>query len=267
MDDSFKGPGPGAAPYMPFMIELNNVLVFGGEKGEGLQKTEKLSLYARNVTVIPGGPIPDNAPVWDMSFVFSRGPVRYVAEDLAFPQEKSAEILPVSVKALFEPFIHQGEKKSQWWFGLKSARRQLRQLLQDRDYVVSDLPHPAYNEILHQECKRLGIRHTVIDNKEYSDTWFMSLVDAGPILAGISTRGNCAFYSRQLRQELEQDFRRRAPLARTLTRLRDELPRKGRHQGLQDAYASSRFIELVKTGREQEALELAHSIIDENKER
>ncbi|NCN41385.1 hypothetical protein GW916_09060, partial [bacterium] len=210
--------------------------------------------------------IPDNAPVWDGMFVFSAGPLRYVAEDLAFPSEKTAEILPACAAELLMPFIHQGRKKAHWWFGLKSAQQRLETLFQGVDYIVSDLKDRAQNEVLHFLCKKMGIRHTVIDNKELSDTWFMSLIDSGSIVAAISTRGNCAFYAKKLREELQQEFQDRAPLARTLARLRNELLPQKRRQGLKKVYDSTEFLLLARAGKEKEALSLAQNIIHDRKE-
>lgn len=222
-------PPPDRPPYLPFMLGLQNVLVLGGERGEGLQKTEKLSLYAKQVTVVPENDqsswakTAPEAPLHGQDLIFPPGPVRWVAEKLWFTTERRARIAPHSAA----------------WYCARPWR--LKRFLKTFDFVCSDLVNRRENELIHRVCSSLHIRHTVVDTKDLSDTWFMGLVDAGPVLAGISSRGNCAFYSKKLREELELDFSQRAPLAKALAELRAALPRNNREEVLEKAWKDPHF--------------------------
>lgn len=262
-----KRAGPASAggrvpPYMPFMIGIRRALVFAGERGEGLQKAEKLALYAGEVVVVSesdpatwtaesaGGRWRDKQTGSSAKhIVFGPGPTRFVDETLAFAREVEAEVLPHAAA---------------YYTG---SRRRLRNLLAGFDFICSDLSDEAANLAVHAEATRLGIRHTVIDTKQLSDTWFMSLIDAGSLVAGISSRGGAAFYTRKLREELTAEFFARAPLGDILNRVREESPVDLRRRVLETVWADGDFQNLVG-GKDYEgalarAQELARELADE----
>lgn len=238
MNSYLPNPPPNRPPYLPFMLGLQKVIVFAGERGEGLQKVEKLALYAQELVLVPENPpatwasTAPEAPLRGTELVFEPGPVRWVAENLAFTKERRVRVL---------------EHTASWYL---ARPWRIRGLLRGVDYVCSDLLSRPNNEALHRICHKKHIRHTVVDTKDLSDTWFMSLVDSGPLVAGISSRGNCAFYSKKLREELEQDFAQRAPLAQALGELRSALPRKNRSTVLEAAWNDPLFRTLARSNPE-----------------
>lgn len=87
--------------------------------------------------------------------------------------------------------------------GFRNPEELLTKTLPAYDFVCSACTDDALNSHIHELCGRYGIRHTVIDNKAYSDTWFMSVAGTGPLLAALSTRGQASITLPTMRQELE----------------------------------------------------------------
>ena len=228
--------------YMPFMIGLNRVLVFAGERGEGLQKSEKLALFADEVYVIPEihprEIIKDEAP-YDkdtQSFVFKPGPVRWVKEKLIFKKEVLAKVHPVSANTLAKNFF------------------KFRKLIKSANYICSDLSDRKLNERIHKICTKLRIRHTIVDTKDLSDTWFMSIIDAGSLLTAISTRGGVAYFARKTREELESLIQERGEMAQILADFRALIPREKREEALEAIYHDERFRELMNEKKSTEVI-------------
>lgn len=177
--------------FMPLMVELRRALVFGGERGEGLQKTEKLALFADELLVVPES-LP--APAW---IDFPAGPIRHGGEALAFAAGRRVAVHP-----------------------RPAGRRGLGRLLAGVDFVCSDLADAGLNRHIAAQCRRRGIRCNVIDNKELSDVWFMSLIDEPGLLAGLSSRGECAYASKAARLALRPAVARQGRIGRIYSQAR-----------------------------------------------
>jgi siroheme synthase (precorrin-2 oxidase/ferrochelatase) len=254
----------GEAGYLPMMLGLHSVVVFGGESGEGLAKTEKLALYAPRVRVVP---VLDAAGLaalasgrpelfqggagqgWRLRF--PAGPVRHIEERLEFREERSALLDAHDVA----------------WYLTPGRETELAALLAGADFVCTDLDNEAWNETLHHACQAAGIRHVAVDRKRWSDTWFMSLVDSGNLVAGLSSRGASPFYLKQMRRELENGFPARARVAAALQAvgrgLLAGMDREARLSALEAVYRDPGFRGLAESGPVDAALARAAAVITE----
>ena len=206
--------------YMPLMIDLKKVVVFGGERGEGLQKTEKLARYADDLLVVPEGCFEGEAILLDA------GPLPHVGERLSLERERR-----IAVAA--EP----------------AAPANIERFIANATFVVSDLADRSLNELIFAVCRSRGILCNVIDTKELCSVWFMSLVDTPHIIAAISSKGECAYYAKQTRIELEGELDRRAPVAAILADIRPRIrPGARRAQILEAVYRDRDFQGAVETG-------------------
>lgn len=179
------------AMYMPMMIDVRRAVVFGGEREEGLQKTEKLAVFADDLLVVPET---EAAPG---QIRLEAGRLNRVPESLRLEEPRLVPVAPRAARLELIP-EHVG----------------------GADFVTSDLEDPALNRAIYQHCEEEGILCNVIDVKELCNVWFMSVVDTENMLAGISTRGSCAFYAQRTRIELEEQFERRSEIARVFAELR-----------------------------------------------
>jgi len=179
---------------MPLMIDLKRVVIFGGERGEGLQKAEKLSLFADELLVVPESPYPHR------NIDLAAGRLPHVGENL----HRST---PRSIPVAAEPASI-----------LNAAR-----YIAGANFVVSDLADRAVNERIAALCEESSTLCNVIDTRDLCNTWFMSLIDNPHLIAAVSSKGGCAYYARQTRIELEQEFAEREPVAEILTGIRDRL--------------------------------------------
>lgn len=180
--------------YMPFMVDVQRAVVFGGEREEGLQKTEKMAVYADDLLVVPET---NDAPE---TIELDAGPLRRVPESLSLDAPRSVPVAP-------EP----------------ARSGNLGEYVGDATFVTSDLEDESLNQELYELCRERNVLCNVIDVKEQCDTWFMSVIDVPNMIAGISTKGGCAFYSQRTRIELEEEFRERSEASRVFTEIREQL--------------------------------------------
>lgn len=180
--------------YMPFMIDVQRAVVFGGEREEGLQKTEKMAVFADELLVVPES---EEAPE---TIELDAGPLRRVPESLSLDE-------PRSVPVASEP----------------ARSGNLGEYVGDATFVTSDLEDEDLNQELYELCRERNVLCNVIDVKEQCDTWFMSVIDVPNMIAGISTKGGCAFYSQRTRIEMEEQFEHRSEVSRVFTEMRENL--------------------------------------------
>ncbi len=218
--------------YMPLMIDVRRAVVFGGERGEGLQKTEKLSVYADELLVVPESVFPAEF------ILLAAGRLPHVGEELSLGTERR---VPVAAEA--------------------AAAGNAGRFIEGATFVVSDLRDRSLNETISGLCRARGILCNVIDTKDLCSTWFMSLIDTPHLLAGISSKGGCAYYARQTRIELEEEFRSREPVAEILVDLRDRVPSGvERNEVLDAVYRDGEFSRLRREGRWIEARSRAEAL-------
>lgn len=180
--------------YMPFMVDIKKAVVFGGERDEGLQKTEKMAVFADELLVVPED---DQAPD---SIRLEEGPLRRVPESLELKEDR---IIPVADST--------------------ADASNIEKFIEGATFVTSDLEDESLNQAITKSCQERNILCNIIDVKELCDTWFMSVIDEPNMIAGLSTKGGCAFYSQRTRIELEKDFEHRSQTSRVFTELRDRL--------------------------------------------
>ncbi|MFB6356179.1 MAG: bifunctional precorrin-2 dehydrogenase/sirohydrochlorin ferrochelatase [bacterium] len=180
--------------YMPLMIDLERVVVFGGEREEGLQKTEKLAVFADELIVVPES---NEAPE---EIVLEQGPLNRVPESLELAERR---VIPIHEEPV--------------------ATQNIPELIEGATFVTSDLEDEQLNQRIAEVCERKNILCNIIDVKELCNTWLMSVVDTPNIIAGLSTKGGCAFYSQRTRVELEEEFEHRSGVSKIFTELRNGL--------------------------------------------
>ena len=181
--------------YMPLMVNIRRAVVFGGERGEGLQKTQKLALFADELLVVP------EAPVATSTLVFPAGKLSELKEKLELPQQREVPVHPVV-----------------------AAKCDLDAVIRGATFLVSDLLDEHLNQQIAQAGERAGVLVNVIDTKPLCNTWFMSLIETPHLLAGLSTKGHAAFFSARLRKKLEPWFARQENEADFWIKVRQFLP-------------------------------------------
>ncbi len=228
---------------MPFMIQIRKAVVFAGERGEGLQKVEKLSIYADQVLVIP------EKHCDYQEILFPAGPIVHGTEILEFSSAKTAK---VQAKI--------------------ANKNNYKQAIKGADFVCSDLLDRKLNQKIFAYCKKKGIRCNVIDTKDLCDTWFMSLIDVPGMLVGISSKGGCAYYSKQSRQELHEQIRARGQMSLALVEVKEFIKQANNKMDgptlglsviptLAKVYNDQTFRNFMAREQNQDALEYARSIV------
>lgn len=180
--------------YMPFMVDVRKAVVFGGERDEGLQKTEKMAVFADELLVVPET---SEAPG---EIRLEAGPLERVPESLSLDE-------PRTVPVAEEP----------------ATKQNVSGYVDGATFVTSDLEDPDLNSAIYRAAKDKNVLCNIIDVKEKCNTWFMSVIDTPNMIAGLSTKGGCAFYAQRTRIELEEEFETRSEVSRLFTDLRDEL--------------------------------------------
>ena len=212
---------------MPLMVDVGKVVVFGGERGEGRQKAEKLSCFSDRVLVVPesaGG---------ESELVFGPGQPSLLNEQL-----RGDEIRRVPVAAEAASLANIG------------------QFVEGCRFVCSDLQDDGLNREIVRQAQQRGILYNVIDNKALCNVWFMSLIDNPSCVVGLSSNGSCAWYARRMREELTPEFARRSREAVIFRELRDLLRERRQPQYvdvLDRIYSDRRFRRLIRRSRWEKA--------------
>jgi siroheme synthase-like protein len=72
------------------------------------------------------------------------------------------------------------------------------------DYVVAAVGVRDIDRQIAQDCRAAGIPVNVVDDIEFCDFIFPSIVKRGKLTVAISTSGSSPLYARMLRQQLEE---------------------------------------------------------------
>ena len=72
------------------------------------------------------------------------------------------------------------------------------------DYVVAAVGEREIDRQIARDCRAEGIPVNVVDDIEYCDFIFPSIVKRGKLTVAISTSGSSPLYARMLRQQLEE---------------------------------------------------------------
>ncbi len=195
--------------YMPLMVDIKKAVVFAGERGEGLQKTQKLALFADELLVVSEA-VPTAAEI-----VLPPGQPSEVAEKLLLKTERRVPVHPV-----------------------RATDADLDALVAGATFVTSDLADRALNERIVAAAHKHHVLCNIIDTRDLCDTWFMSLIETDHLIAGLSTKAQATYYATRLRKELEPKFRRWEREAAFTAALRTLLPPQGRLEALKKVWKS-----------------------------
>jgi|GEM_PF-3077234 len=216
--------------YMPLMIDLRRAVVFGGERGEGLQKTQKLSLFADELLVVPEGRFEGTA------ITLPAGRLSEVGEDLSLPQER---VVPVHPKR-----AHDSDLDS---------------LIQGASFVTSDLSDRRLNEQIASVAKTHNVLCNIIDTKDLCNAWFMSLLESPHLMGGWSTKATATFYVTRLRTEIQRRLPRWEKEAHFTALLREKILPQKRLEVLRKAWSSWRVRTVLRWRGVDAALRFALS--------
>jgi siroheme synthase (precorrin-2 oxidase/ferrochelatase) len=222
--------------YMPLMVDIKRAVVFAGERGEGLQKTQKLALFADELLVVSESP-PATAEI-----VLPAGKLSEVNEDLRLKTERRVPVHPVA-----------------------AAQADLDALIAGATFVTSDLADRALNERIAAVAKAHHVLCNVIDTRDLCDTWFMSLIETDHLMAGLSTKARATYYVTRLRQHLEPKFARWEREAAFTSAARDLLPQDGRLAGLKALWADPRIRFVLRWRGVEAALKIARTRIQKER--
>lgn len=214
--------------YMPLMVDMKRVVVFGGERGEGLQKTQKLALFADELLVVP------EAEGVGATIELPAGAQSELKEKLLLPRPRSVPVHPRAAARL------------RWG--------ELRRLVRDRTWVVSDLVDRRLNERIRAECRRQGVLCTVVDTKDLCSAWFMGLIQTEHLTVAVSSGGTISFFVPRLREYLTPLIEARETEASVLSTIRSSLAREEREEALGRLYANPEFRRLADAGTPYDAL-------------
>lgn len=219
--------------YMPLMVDIQRAVVFAGERGEGLQKTQKLALFADDLLVV------SEAPPTAHEIVIPAGKPSELNENLVLKAERVIPIHPVS-----------------------AAEADLDALIAGATFVTSDLTDRSLNERIRDVARRHHVLCNIIDTKDLCDTWFMSLIETDHLIAGLSTKAKATYYVTRLRKALEPRFARWELEAAYTATARERLRPDLRFRGLQKLWASTRIRLILFLFGPQAALAASQATID-----
>jgi siroheme synthase (precorrin-2 oxidase/ferrochelatase) len=222
--------------YMPLMVDVKRAVVFAGERGEGLQKTQKLALFADELLVV------SEAPPSSLEIVLPAGRQSELNEALALKAERRVPIHPV-----------------------RAADADLDALIAGATFVTSDLADRQLNERIAAAARRHHVLCNIIDTRDLCDTWFMSLIETDHLIAGLSTKATATYYVTRLRRELEPRFVRWEKEAAFTALAREQLVPQRRFSGLKRLWASRWIRTVLRWGGPQAALRSSRKrIVKEN---
>jgi precorrin-2 dehydrogenase/sirohydrochlorin ferrochelatase len=87
-------------------------------------------------------------------------------------------------------------------------------------FVILSLNNKELNENLCKICKNCNIMVNVVDNKDMSDIIFPAIIERENLLVAISTKGECPYYSKKLKEELTEFIDRKEREAKILINAR-----------------------------------------------
>lgn len=195
--------------YMPLMIDIKKAVVFAGERGEGLQKTQKLALFAEELLVV------SEADPASPTIVIPAGKPSELNENLILKAERRVPVHPV-----------------------RAADADLDALIAGVTFVTSDLTDRSLNERIAAAARKHRVLCNVIDTRDLCDTWFMSLIETDHLIAALSTKAKATYYATRLRTTLEPRFVRWEKEAAYTAAARELLPSQSRLAGLKALWAS-----------------------------
>lgn len=210
----------------------------------------------------PAGAIPLAAPEPEhyMPLMVGLRQVLLLGAEHPEGQEKAAKLggFARNVTTMTEADLHLSR-------GFRNPEELLAHTLPGHDFVCSACTDEALNTVIHELCGRYGIRHTVIDNKACSDTWFMSIAGTGPLLAALSTRGQASITLPRLRKDLESWVEEREGIVSLVRELSHKylahLSRAKRSRTLASILADEDCIALARRGELVKALARAREML------
>jgi len=77
-------------------------------------------------------------------------------------------------------------------------------LSEELSFVILSLDNKELNRKLCSICKKNKIMVNVVDDKELSDIIFPAVIERENLLVAISTKGECPYYSKKLKEEIAE---------------------------------------------------------------
>ncbi len=93
-------------------------------------------------------------------------------------------------------------------------------LTDEISFVVLALNNKELNQKLCKICKENKILVNLVDDKELSDIIFPAIIERDNLLVAISTKGECPYYSKKLKEELSEFMDRKDKEAKILINAR-----------------------------------------------
>ena len=90
----------------------------------------------------------------------------------------------------------------------------------DISFVILSLNNKDLNRKLCNICKKNRIMVNVVDDKELSDIIFPAVIEKENLLIAISTKGECPYYSKKLKEEIAEFIDRKDKEAKILINAR-----------------------------------------------
>ncbi|MEN6379733.1 MAG: bifunctional precorrin-2 dehydrogenase/sirohydrochlorin ferrochelatase [Methanofastidiosum sp.] len=90
----------------------------------------------------------------------------------------------------------------------------------DTSFVILSLNNKELNRKLCNICKKNRIMVNVVDDKELSDIIFPAVIEKENLLIAISTKGECPYYSKKLKEEIAEFIDRKDKEAKILINAR-----------------------------------------------
>lgn len=208
--------------YMPLMVDIKSVTVFGGERGEGLQKTQKLSLFADQIVVVP------EARGTASTIDLPAGAQSELKEKLFLKAPRSIPVHPLAAADLSEA--------------------ELSDLIVGRTWVVSDLVDRGLNERIRNLADQHHVLCTIVDTKDLCTVWFMSLIQTEHLKVAISSGGTVSYFAPRLREYLTPLVEAQEREAAVLAEIRSQTPREQRESTLEYLHSHPEFRALVEAG-------------------
>jgi len=91
---------------------------------------------------------------------------------------------------------------------------------EDIGFVILSLNNKELNRKLCSICKKNRIMVNVVDDKELSDIIFPAVIKKENLLVAISTKGECPYYSKKLKEEIAEFIDRKDKEAKILINAR-----------------------------------------------
>jgi precorrin-2 dehydrogenase/sirohydrochlorin ferrochelatase len=133
--------------------------------------------------------------------------------------------------------------------------------------VVAALSSRSMNRAISSWCQKNGILINVVDDADASTVVFPALSNSGDLSIAISTSGRCPFLARKLRERFDDSVDVYSGWLEVLSPFRERLVGiDEKNTILQAIYSDERVVELVESGKIEEAKKRAQEVFNVHSE-